>query len=188
MGFFDGVGSALVGGALSFLGGERANEASAQSVADQMAFQKESYQNRYQWQKQDMIKSGINPMLAYQSGAGPALSGSNYKAQDTMSPAVQSALAAKQNSAQVKNLNTHTKKLMAEEQAAWSNSAKMIAETGNLNQMRLNLEETYKQLQATTAKMSQQQSIRQTPAGKAALKLGTIVKDVSPFTSTFKGK
>lgn len=61
------IGGAAIGAAGSLLG----SYMTGQSVADQMEFQKESLQNRYQWTMKDMRKAGLNPIYAYKGiGAG----------------------------------------------------------------------------------------------------------------------
>lgn len=68
---------ALVGGGLSLLGSRRQNRAAEAAAAQQMAFQREVMQNRYQWQVADLKKAGLNPVLATGLSAGMA-SGSSY--------------------------------------------------------------------------------------------------------------
>ncbi len=72
------IGSALIGGAFSAYGARSSNAAAQEAAALQMAFQKESMQNRYQWTMADMKKAGLNPILAYKQGGGGSLSGASY--------------------------------------------------------------------------------------------------------------
>ena len=114
----------FVSAGLSFLGGERRNEASSAQAARQMEFEERmqdkqmAYQERmsntsYQRAVHDLEAAGINPMLASKLGAAgtPAASvpaGAQGQVQDVMTPAVQSFFAARMNSAQVANVEADT--------------------------------------------------------------------------------
>lgn len=63
----------------------------ASAVARQEAFQREAFQNRYQWQMQDMRKAGLNPTLAFQQGPGAAPTGAMAKPNIDVSDAPLSA-------------------------------------------------------------------------------------------------
>jgi hypothetical protein len=108
--------SGAIGGAASFLGGRKANKSAEKSVAKQLAFQKESAQNSYQWATEDMKKAGINPMLAYQQGGSSALSGANYTPQNAAAAGVSSALNAAAATENVKNLQAQNQKIHSDVQ------------------------------------------------------------------------
>lgn len=73
------LGAAGLSSGLSFLGGFGANKAAKQSVNKQLRFQMKMANNRYQYTMGDMKAAGLNPMLAYQQGGGPAFSGASYR-------------------------------------------------------------------------------------------------------------
>ena len=72
------IGSAVIGGLASAFGQSSANKAAQRASREQMDFQRESYQNRYQWSMADMRKAGLNPILAYKSSPGSGLGGASY--------------------------------------------------------------------------------------------------------------
>lgn len=111
------IAGAAISGGLSFLGAQRANRANESAVRAQMDFQRESYQNRYQWQMADMRAAGLNPILAYQQGAGPALQGSTYTAINELAgpaAAVNSAFANARTSQEISNLQTQNELIRAQ--------------------------------------------------------------------------
>lgn len=108
MGFFDGLGGALISGAASLLGGERRNDAAADQAAAANAFSAQQYATRYQTTVKDMQAAGLNPMLAYSQGPGASPSGQQAQMQDTITPAVSAFQVQRMNNAQVQNIEADT--------------------------------------------------------------------------------
>lgn len=121
MAIWDGIGSALTSGLMSFFGGERRNEAQADQAAAANAFSAQQFASRYQTTVKDMEAAGLNPMLAYSQGGGSPPSGQQAQMQDTVTPAVESfnrtRATASQNAlqgAQVKNVEADTENKQAQ--------------------------------------------------------------------------
>ena len=65
LGALGDLGSAAIGGGLSFLGQSSANQYNAQAARDQMAFQERMRDTQYQSAVKDLRAAGLNPMMAY---------------------------------------------------------------------------------------------------------------------------
>lgn len=94
-----------ISGGLSLLGGLASNAASARAAEKQMEFQKWMASHSYQLAVGDMRKAGLNPALAYMQGGASTPSGAQAEVKDALTPAVSTALQAKQLEAQLQLLN-----------------------------------------------------------------------------------
>lgn len=107
-----GFGS-LVSGAGSFLGQKSANDANTALSLKQMEFQERMSNTAYRRSMADMQAAGLNPILAYKQGGATTPSGSMPHIADPVTPAVNTALVARQKAAEFKNL-TSTNKVIKE--------------------------------------------------------------------------
>jgi hypothetical protein len=106
---------AIAGGALSFLGGERANSANAAMANRQMDFQERMSSSAHQREVKDLVAAGLNPMLSAGGSGSSSPSGASAPQSDTTTPAVNSALnarasglSARANEAQIAKTNADT--------------------------------------------------------------------------------
>ena len=126
MGLFSGIGKALKGvagaalggisgGSLlsvggSLLGGFMQNNATAKAAANAHAFTADMMKNRHQWEVQDLLAAGLNPVL---SANGTLSMGSSAVADVPSNPFKDAAATAMQNrlvNAQIKNMEADTDK------------------------------------------------------------------------------
>lgn len=104
-----------------------------------------AYRHRYQWTMDDMRKAGLNPILAYSSGAGSAPTA--QQAQTFMADAssfgkgAEAAVKAALADSQKANVDSSTEANVQTARAAAAAAKKSIAETQGVNQR--NLEHSY---------------------------------------------
>lgn len=87
---------AAIGAAANIWGAERQNEAAQDAASAKMAHEIGMYQNRYQWQMEDMRKAGLNPILAYKQGAPAGGAGASYSPVNVGAAGVAGAASALQ--------------------------------------------------------------------------------------------
>lgn len=148
---FSGLGSSLVSGGLSMLGGMLSNQQSAKSIQQQQAFQADMSGTAYQRAVKDMEAAGLNPMLAYSQGGASTPSGGSYTASDVVTPALNSAFTNKRLNADVNNLVETNKKIRSD--TALSQASQRLTDA-NVTQTAANVEKI-RQDQATSRSAQQ---------------------------------
>lgn len=137
--------------ALDFLSAERANATSAQSAKDRMEWEALMSNSAYQRAMADMMKAGLNPMLAYSQGGASTPPGAQFNAQsarpgsvlnESMMGQAQRTLLAEQ------VLNTKADKELKEVTAGKTKeeALRIKQETSNLMKQALVIEEQKNEL------------------------------------------
>lgn len=122
------LGSAAIGGAASFFGGERQNASAQEAAREAHELNQQAYATRYQTQVEDMKAAGLNPILAATQGApvgaaAPAAAVPSNSGRD----AAASALQAARLSAEIKLLDQQADKAKAETEGVnYDNSQRAV--------------------------------------------------------------
>lgn len=125
-----GVGAAL-GGVGSYLGISAANKANQQMAQNQMNFQADMSNTSYQRAVQDMMKAGLNPMLAYQQGGASTPGGSTATMDNVLGNATNTAIASANAIQDLRNKGEQEKSLIAGIENTEANTANTRADTVN---------------------------------------------------------
>jgi len=126
------IGSALISGGSSLLGGLLGKSSAKKAAAAANAFTEKQMKNRHQWEVQDLKAAGLNPILS--AGSAPSMGSSAMEQQvnpNILGDAVSSALQAKLLNAQIQNTKADTVKKGAET-ASVSEDAKLKGFMGDI--------------------------------------------------------
>ena len=137
---FTGIGGGdLLSAGSALLGGIQTNNANAAQAAANRQFQADQTGTAYQRAVADLKAAGLNPMLAYTNGGAASGGGAQAVMQNAVGGAVNTALAARMNSAELKKLDADTQlskdlssKALAEWNVANANSAVGFAQADKL--------------------------------------------------------
>lgn len=156
--------------AANVYGARAQNEANQDAANAQMAHQIAFYQNRYQWQMEDMRKAGLNPILSYKQSAPGGGAGASYQAVNVGEAGSRGAASAVQMHQAIQNAN-----LLKEQQ----NTQKMqqVVAAEQANQIRVNTEVAKENVWSARAEAARNRSLEEfwnTEGGSRTARIGAV--------------
>lgn len=128
-----GIDDMLLGGIVSaagsFFGGESRNKAQAEQAYAQQEFQRYMSNTAHQREVEDLRLAGLNPMLSLKSGGASTPPGAQAQMQDTVTPAINTGVAAATARANIANLEEQNSKIKAETDMSRAQARKLDSET-----------------------------------------------------------
>ncbi len=98
------LGGSLLGGGLSIFGGERRNKAQRAAAKGQMDFQERMSNTAHQREIEDLKAAGLNPILSAGGAGASSPGGAMPVIQDTITPAINTALQVSKTEADVSSI------------------------------------------------------------------------------------
>lgn len=148
-----GIGVPLISGFLSNKGAEERNETQIASAREQMAFQERMSNTAHQREIDDLRAAGLNPILSSRYGGASSPSGAQASIEDTLTPAVSSAI--------------QTRRMFADVERS-------EAEVKNMNAMRENIDKTYAKIGQETAKLEDERQLIRAQMGEVNARIENL--------------
>ncbi len=124
---------ALIGGAASLFGGRKRNKAQILMAREQMKFQERMSNTAFQRQTKDLTAAGLNRILGMSGTGASSPRGAMAQIQDVITPAVNTAMAARRHRAEVKLIGDQAHSARTQAAANDMNAGRLKAEATRIN-------------------------------------------------------